>query len=466
MTMDSHDRFYRFHEFGRELVYDIEGATAFFVNDVESKVLDCLQEGKSLEDSSAIVQQYYNGEEISKSLEHLKSEGVFTADPAIPYQKFSQTHALTLNLTQECNLRCKYCYVEKPGLSSFMSERVAKKAVDFLLTFKDMDAFGISFYGGEPLLNFPVLKSTIEYACKEAEKRGLPEVKYHITTNGTLLTDEVIAFLTDYHVNVMVSIDGPPSIHDAVRVTPTGEGTHSLVLDRLYALMDAVGCHKVSVSGVVTNQGRLKPAYEYLSQLSLKDIKLSYVRYLDKSEYALTDSQKEQYKEDMRDIALECLELLLKGIRPPYYNFENKILQLWKHTKRARFCPAGVRRFGISPAGDIHPCGPAAAMGEWKLGTLNNGLNENAVDKWTAVASFEHRPDCNTCWARYLCAGGCPLRLVRRFDEQRCEINQHATRLAIAVYAAVKEQNEVMFAALVDEGFLSYIRGMLQEVLS
>lgn len=449
-------------------MYDREGATAFFVNDVESKFLDCFQEGKSTEESIATLRNVYNYtiDEITEPLDHLKSEGVLTADPSIPYQKFSQTYTLTLNLTQECNLRCKYCYVEKSDLSSFMSEKVAKKAVDFLLKVKDLEAFGMSFYGGEPLLNFPVMKSTIEYACKEAEKRGLPEIKYHITTNGTLLTDDVITFLTDYHVNVMVSIDGPAPIHDGMRVTPAGEGTHSLVVDRLQTLMDTAGCHKISVSGVVTNRGRLKTAYEYLSELTLKDIKLSYVRYLNESEYALTDVQKKQYKEDMRGIALECLELLLKGVRPPYYNFENKILQLWKHTKRTYFCPAGMRRFGISPEGGIYPCGPAAAMGEWKLGTLEDGLDKSAVDRWTAVASFENKTSCKKCWAQHLCAGGCPLRLVRSFDEQRCEINLHATRLAIAIYAAVKEKNEMMLAALVDEEFLSSIKRLLQEIVS
>ena len=446
-------------------MYDTEGVTAFFVNEVESHLMDILDEGNSIEESVAILQQQkcYSDALIHESQNHLKSEGVCVI-PEIPYQHFSQTYTLTLNVTQECNLRCRYCYVKKRD-HSFMSETIAEKALDFLFSFEDMEGFGISFYGGEPLLNFPVVKFIIEYTSREAEKRGLPEVKYHITTNGTLLTDEIISFLADYHINVMVSIDGPASIHDAVRVTPAGEKTHALVLNRLQKLMSTSGNHKVSVSGVVTNQGQLRPAYDYLSRLSLTDIKLSYVQHLDKSEYALTDSQKKQYKEDMRYIALKSLELLLKGSRPPYYEFENKILQLWKHTKRLYFCPAGVRRFGISPDGGIYPCGPAAAMDEWKLGYLDSGINKKAVDKWRVISSFENTSSCKTCWARYLCAGGCPLRLVRQADEKRCEMNKHATKLAIALYAAVKEENEVMLAALVDEEFLSHIKRMIQETL-
>jgi uncharacterized protein len=191
--MCSCDRFYRFYEFGRELVYDTEQATAFFLNDVEVDFLDCLKKGKSLEECITILKNDYSDERITEAAEHIKNEGLLT-DPHIPHQDFSQIYTLTLNVTQECNLRCKYCYVEKPGPIPFMSEKTARKAVDFILGFDDMVKFGISFYGGEPLLNFPVVKSTIEYASKEAEKRGLPKVKYHLNTNGTLITDEIIGF--------------------------------------------------------------------------------------------------------------------------------------------------------------------------------------------------------------------------------------------------------------------------------
>lgn len=463
--MDISNRLYRFNEFGRELVYDVKGIKASFLEEIDVRLLECLQEGKSVDECIVFLQDKYNysRDEVTKSICHLTNEEILAPVSPVSQQQFSNTYALTLNVTQNCNLRCKYCYVKKTNFSSsFMTLDTAIRAVDFILKSKDLESLGISFYGGEPLLNFPVIQGTIKYASEEARKIGLPEVKYHLTTNGTLLTDEIIDFLKEYEINVMISIDGTAAIHDAVRVTPTGEGTHSLVLDRLQKLMHNSGRHKVSTSGVVTNRGRLKEAYDYLAQLSLLDIKLSYVRYLDESEYALSDTQKKEYMEDMRKIAWECTEMLLKGVRPPYYNFENNILQLWKRSKRSYFCPAGVRRFGISPGGDVYPCGPAAAMDEWKLGSLREGLDEDARESWAAVASFENREECQECWARYLCAGGCPLRLVRSFDEQRCEINKHSTRLAIAIYATVREKNEMMLAGLVDEGFLSYINGIVQ----
>jgi uncharacterized protein len=454
------DRFYRFSEFGRELVYDIEGVSASFLNEVEAKLLDSIQEGKTVEESTRLLQAVYSYDPaaIAAGLQRLEDLACET-----PYQELSPKYALTLNVTQACNLRCKYCYVDKSSAATdFMSQEVAQKAVDFVLGFQDLQVLGVAFYGGEPLLNFPVIKSTIEYVDQAIRRRGLPEVEYHLTTNGTLLTDEVLAFLRDHQVNVLVSIDGPASIHDEVRVTPTGEGTHAVVSDCLQRLMQVSGHHKVSASSVVTNRGRLRDAYQYLAQFPLEDIKISYVRYIGRGEYSLTEADKAQYVEDMKALARECADLLLQGIRPPYYNFESKILQLWARSKRRYFCPAGMKRFGVSPRGGVYPCGPAAAMDTWQLGTLEGGLSQAAMDSWREIVTFDRRENCQACWARYLCAGGCPLQLVRSFDEGGCEINQLATQLAIAIYALVKESNETMLAALVDKDFMAHIKYLLQ----
>jgi uncharacterized protein len=315
------------------------------------------------------------------------------------------------------------------------------------------------------LLVFPVVKAAIEYASKEAEKQGLPEVKYQITTNGTLLTDDMITFLKDYPIDIMVSMDGPASTHDSMRVTRYGEKTHAVVLQNLLKLLNTERKHRVSVSGVITNQGRLKDIYEYLSQFPLWDVKLSYVRYLDESEakqYALSDHQKVVYLSDMKWLAQQCAESILQGVRPPFYNFENIILQLWRHVKRGYFCLAGLKQFGISPEGEIYPCGPSANLHEFSLGTLKDGLGTSLVDRWVTHTSFE-KDECTQYWAQYVCMGGCPLQLVKT-PESECEINRYATQLAIAVYAAVKEENEMMLASLINEEFLSEVRDIMKRM--
>lgn len=157
-------------------------------------------------------------------------------------------------------------------------------------------------------------------------------------------------------------------------------------------------------------------------------------------------------------MAHECVTLIMKGVRPPCYLFEKKILDLWKHTIQSRFCPAGVTRFGVSPQGRVYPCGPAADRDIWNLGTLTR-LDTARIDAWLSHASFEPEP-CTQCWAHHLCVEKCPLQPI---DESRCTISRHSTRLAIAVYSAVKEQNEIMLAALVDPEFLSKITRLIKK---
>ena len=457
--MSTCNRFYRFSEFGRELVYDTGGATAFFVNEVEAHLLDLLQEGKSLDECMTELDTY-TAEEITKAVQKITDEGLLS-EPHIDSHKGPPLYTLDLNVIQECNLCCKYCYSERPGVSPVMSEKTAHKAVDFITQFADGKQFCISFYGGEPLLNFPVIKSTIEYASQKIEKKGLPDITYNITTNGTLLTDDVITFLAQYKTNIEISIDGPAAIHDTMRISPDGEGTHAGVMDRLGQLTNTPGTHVISVSAVITKHSRLKDVYQYLYQFPFKNINISCVRPLHnrkENKYALSEYQMDQYTEDMRGLALEYVNLLLNGVRPPYNMFERKILQLWNHVNTEHICPAGITRFGVSSEGDVYPCGFAADRNTWKLGTVRK-LKKSRVDEWRARVHSDPN-ECSTCWACSLCVEKCPLQAR---DETRCFISRHSTRLAIGIYAAVKEKNEIMLASLVDEKFLSKIRKMIQK---
>ncbi|MBU7018585.1 MAG: 4Fe-4S cluster-binding domain-containing protein [Theionarchaea archaeon] len=452
--MPEHNRFYRFSEFGRELLYDTQGTTAFFISEVENHLLDLLQEGKSLDECIAGMNHVYTDDVITRAVQKITDECL--SKPRT-HQEISPFYTLDLNIIQKCNLRCKYCYSKVSGISPAMSKKTACKAVDFITEFHDCKQLSISFYGGEPLLNFQVIKSSMEHASKKAEEKGYP-VQFNITTNGTLLTDDIITFFAQYKTNIEISIDGPASIHDAMRITPDKEGTHNLIMDRLDKVLRTPGFHTISVSSVVTNHSRLRDVYRYLYQFPFRNINISCVRplYNKENRYPLSDHQKVQYLEDMREIALECLDLLLKGIRPSYYLFERKILQLWNHATNEYYCPAGITRFGVSPQGDVYPCGLAADRDMWKLGTLGR-LDKTKVSAWHAHITSQ--PDeCSACWSFNLCVEKCPLQPRNEFQ---CRVSQHSTRLAIALYAVVKEKNEIMLASLVDAEFLSKIRKMI-----
>jgi uncharacterized protein len=464
---------YAFNQFGRHLLLDVKENKVYVIDNLKNKVLDFFKNPTECERAIEVLKKHYSIDSIVEALQFLKDNNLLVADAdcsekkEVEYQSFTNKFSLALNVSHACNLRCKYCYEDKPRIdlkSAFMTENVAKKSVDFILGFDEIESLGIAFYGGEPLLNFPVIKSIIAYANQRAEDLGMPEVEYHITTNGTLLNDDIIDFFRNHNMDILISLDGPSEIHDAMRVTPDGHGTHSTILNNLKKLMSIEGAHKVSASAVVTSGQGLKKAYEYLSQFEFENIKISYARYLGENEYTLNDSDVKAYIEDMTEIAEDCIDKNLNGIRPPYYDFETKILQLWKGSRRKYFCPAGIRRFGVSPDGGIYPCGVAAALDKYRIGDVYQGLDREKLNQLLYEISIENRKGCSTCWARYLCAGGCFLSLVRNFDDVRkCVINKINTMLAISIFAIVKEKNELLLSSLVDPTFLPNFYKMIYD---
>lgn len=460
-SMETHN----FVEFNKHLLLDVKRNLVYTTNEIEERILEFCKEGKSTDDIIIEMTRYYQIDEVNKALLSLKDKKLLIAfgeePPPAAFQHFTNSYTLTLNVTHSCNLRCRYCYLDKEPFTSesaMMTKDTARKAVDFMLNdFEELERLGISFYGGEPLLNSPVIKTTMLYAIHQAKLRGLPDVEFHITTNGTLLNDEIIGFIKRYKINVLVSLDGPSIIHDSMRVFPDGSGSHSIVIDNLRKLFSAGGNYEISASAVVTRRNRMKAAFDYVSLFDFKDIKISYVRYLENCNFGLTRVDREHYIRDMKYVAQDCVEKLSNGTRPPYYNFETKILQLWKGLRRNYFCPAGIRRFGVSPSGDIYPCGPAAAMGKCWLGHVKNGLDHRRVMSFVRSIAIENKNDCSKCWARYLCAGGCCLPLVRNFDED-CKFNKTATRLAIYIFAMIREKNELLLSCLVNPQFLLKFR--------
>lgn len=457
-----------FEEFGKRLLLDVKRNRVHIIDKLTRDLLDFCNQPRKEDQIYGELKKRYSAESIAQALDFLKNNKLLSATKErveITYQPFTNKFNIALNVTQSCNLRCKYCYVEKTPLGSddsLMSETIAKKAIDFIFNFSELKGLGVSFYGGEPLLNYPVIKSTILYASKKGKERGLDEVEFHITTNGTLLNDEIIDFFKDYKIDVLISLDGNSDVHNSKRVFPTGAGTHQIVLDNLKKLLATKGFHKVSASAVVTKDHRLKNAFKYLSQFNLKDMKISYVRYQEGGEFALTEEKKQLYLRDMQEIARDCVDKISKGERPQYYNFETKILQLWKGVRKKHFCPAGIRRFGVSPKGDIYPCGVAAAQGRYKIGDVYKGLYKRETDDLLKTISIENRKACPGCWARYLCAGGCFLLLVRNYDaKRRCEINLRNTELAIAIFAIIKQKNELLLTSLIDPTFLEEINRVI-----
>lgn len=319
---------------------------------------------------------------------------------------------MALFVTEACNLRCVYCYENKNG--SFMTEETAFQAVDWLFEQSgSMKKINISFFGGEPFLNFPLIKKTAAYARDKAGRLD-KTVGFGVTTNATLLDDDVIEFIRAYDVNVLVSMDGPRELQDKQRPFADGRGSYDVILPRvrkLLAVKPGTRVHAVLVDDSKTE----------LIKSSLSDIGFPEVTLLPASPSLFEEKTQEEAAQAKQARNLDGLLLELEReaqmwLKLIYDRDVASLKQLLSksqlsqailallHNKKLRYaCGAGIRFIAVSCAGDIYLCHRFVGQEDFKLGSIFEPDLKNQYQE----SPLTRVPDCAACYARYYCAGGC-----------------------------------------------------------
>lgn len=342
-----------------------------------------------------------------------------------------------VNASHVCNLKCKYCFVDHGKFSyeekraEKLSPRHAKRLIEILPQgLPEMKEFSIHFYGGEPLLNLPAIRAAIDAARQVDSVR----FTFSVTTNGTVLTDEAMSLLREGCFGVVLSIDGPPHVHDALRVTETGEPSHYRVMEFLHKLKSDPPLH-VRGSSVVRKGWTLRKAEAYLNTLDLDTIKAQIVRLPDGHPLALNQKEREEYITHLTEVADTTITEVKKGKAPRDDRFNGKVLQLLQGTRRITFCGAGKWTFGVAADGTVFPCVLVAGRTDMVLGHLDEPPR-TWVERGKAWADANGpRDECKTCWALPLCGGGCPA-MLNICGEDECEITRANCELALAIYGA------------------------------
>jgi uncharacterized protein len=342
--------------------------------------------------------------------------------------------------TWECNLRCSYCFVKHRPLQGWgdMSPAIARHLIDALDSeMEHVESICVHAYGGEPLSNLPALHALVEAA--EAKPAG--RFSFAITTNGTLLSDEIIELLDRGKFQVILSIDGPPEVHNACRTTGKGAPTHAKTLKFLFALKKSTSCW-VRGSAVVRRGWRLRDAERYLRTLPVDAIKAQAVRVADTDPLALSHEERLWYFEDLEDVGRIVIQELEAGIRPLDDRFSNRVLQILQGSSRDSFCGAGNTTFGFMPDGTVTPC-VLLGTEDQHLGHIDEvpGRWINAGGRWRAGRARSYQDVCQPCTAFSLCAGGCPAVLsVCGADE--CEITRKNCEIAYNIYRHFADRPE------------------------
>lgn len=323
---------------------------------------------------------------------------------------------LVLNVAQLCNMDCSYCYATTDkgagtyGEPSFMTEEVAYRAVDFLFQRAPGKNVEIVFYGGEPLLNFGLIQKVVGYANSESS-RHLKTVNYEVVTNATLLSDDVIRFLTNNRVFVQVSLDGPKEVNDKYRRLPDGRGTHDIIVGNVERLLKACG-DLVSVRATVTREGiRCFDTIMYLLDLGFQDVNPTPVYTMDHT-INLSMEDMKVVKEDLERYA----NLFLKSALEWRLLNDGQFLDVLKIIRQTRldssfqrrfFCGAGRSMLAVSASGDFYPCHSFVGFPEYRLGNVFQGIIYEKIREYYSTIRNRKQGKCSECWAKSLCGGGC-----------------------------------------------------------
>jgi uncharacterized protein len=364
--------------------------------------------------------------------------------------------SLVMNITNQCNLSCTYCYefgadkIATPaGKAKFMSLETAKASVDFLLAqSQGRKAVHITFFGGETLMNFRLLKQVVGYARERTAAEGR-SVDFSLTTNATLLTAEIIAFLSENAIGVTVSMDGPPDLHDKRRVYKNGKGSYAVIEPRLRALIASHRTRaitaRVTLTEGVTDVVRI---YRHLKDdIGFHEVGFAPVTTSGGQAYALTDGDMASVVGQFNALAQEWQEYALRGQMHGFTNVSQTISELLQGVNKSHPCGAGLGLVGVGPSGDIAPCHRFADADSHTLGHISTGIDRDKQSDFLTRGHVGAKYDCQKCWARPLCAGGCHHEAFVRYGDtghanlHYCDWIRDWTDTCLRIYGAVSVHN-------------------------
>ncbi|NLY29801.1 MAG: thioether cross-link-forming SCIFF peptide maturase [Firmicutes bacterium] len=389
--------------------------------------------------------------EAGSELLDLVDQGLLFADDSyldelVGPEVGSQTlKAICLNVSHDCDLRCRYCFA---GTGAFggqrlnMSAETARRAIDFLLeNSPGRERVEVDFFGGEPLLNLPVVKETVAYGEKQAAAKG-KEIRFTLTTNGMLLDAETAAYLNDNMFNLVLSLDGRPEVNDRMRLSLDGTSVYNTILPRFQEIAELRGDRQYYVRGTYTAYN--KDFFEdvrHLVEVGFDRVSVEPVVADPQRPYALKVQDLPELFHQYELLADYYCELYPTSQRFEFYHFNLSLLQGQCLSKRLTGCGAGGEYLAVTPNGDIYPCHQFVGREEYRLGNLIDSCLDEGIQRTFRRAHVLAKQDCRGCWARFFCSGGCHANAVSangdiyKPDHFSCELLKKRLECSIYIQA-------------------------------
>lgn len=390
-----------------DVCYDV---IEMFEQHSEQEIIDTISAKYDL-DKSEIV-------ECIGDVKELKSQGkLFAEDTFSPIatafkeKSGNVVKALCLHVAHTCNLNCSYCFASQGkyhGDRAVMSFEVGKQALDFLIANSGSRRnLEVDFFGGEPLMNWQVVKDLVKYA-RSVESKYNKNFRFTLTTNGVLIDDDVIEFCNKEMSNVVLSLDGRKEIHDRLRVDYAGNGSWDKIVPKFQKLVKARGNKNYYMRGTFThaNPDFMKDIQTMLD-LGFTELSLEPVVCSETDEARLTEEDIKTVCKQYEELANLMIQRQKEGRPFTFYHYMIDLTGGPCVYKRVSGCGSGTEYMAVTPWGDLYPCHQFVGEEKFKLGDIYNGVTNNDLREQFRKCNVYSKPECKDCWAKLYCSGAC-----------------------------------------------------------
>ena len=442
---------------GYNIVIDVNSGAIHVVDDMTYDIIEMYENSDKESIFAEMAKRYPEQQDDivecwDEMQELIAAEELFTKDSYEPYitdfaKRPTVVKALCLHIAHDCNLACQYCFAEEGeyhGKRELMSYEVGKKALDFLVANSgNRRNLEVDFFGGEPLMNFQVVKDLVAYG-RSLEKEHDKNFRFTLTTNGVLLDDDIMEFANKEMGNVVLSIDGRKEVHDRMRPFRKGAGSYDLIVPKFQKFAESRHQDKYYVRGTFThNNLDFSKDVLHLADLGFKQISVEPVVAQDTDSYAIREEDLPQLMEEYEKLALEMVR---RHGTEEDFNFFHFMIDLEGGpcvAKRLSGCGSGTEYLAVTPTGDLYPCHQFVGNTDFLMGNVDDGVvNTELRDEFKSCNVYA-KEKCRECFARFYCSGGCAANSynfhgdIHNAYDIGCALQKKRVECAIMIKAAL-----------------------------
>ena len=449
---------------GYNIVLDTASGSVHTVDEVAYDIIELYKKASAEEIVSAMLEKYADVPDVTEDdileciddIKALEDAGkLFSKDEyeglACNYKNNSKViKALCLHIAHTCNLNCSYCFASQgkyQGERALMSFEVGKRAFDFLIENSGSRRnLEVDFFGGEPLMNWDVVKQLVAYA-RSIEKQHNKNFRFTLTTNGILLDDEIMDFLNKEMSNVVLSLDGRPEINDHFRRDYAGNGSYERIVPKFQELVKKRGGKDYYVRGTFThNNVDFTNDIFHMADLGFTELSMEPVVCPPDDPYALTEEDMPKIFEQYEILAKEMLKRKKEGRGFTFYHYMLDLKNGPCIYKRITGCGSGTEYMAVTPWGELFPCHQFVGDPKYSLGNIYDGVTNTEIQDGFRSCNAYAREECKDCWARLYCSGGCAANSyhatgsITGVYKYGCELFKKRIECAVMMQVAESEE--------------------------